>query len=349
MIGKYLRAYRTYQKRTRLYKSISNGLQSLQATGKTPEQAYNDMRELFVLTAGKSNDVISSKLSQPKYNNLDTLNGVLNLQTKQNFDKALASIRQNGYHIFDSKLSENFVDKLVEYAKTTPCKYRKIAENSTGTNYKIDVVNVEEIFDENQIKSPVYQFGMEKIIACKEIQKLVFDSSLLAFAQEYLNTKPIVDLLAMWWSVPYAGKGKSEAAQMYHFDLDRLKFIKFFFYLTDVDGETGPHCYVRGSQKKLHPTLQRDGRFTDEEVEAAFGKENLMELGGKKGTIMAVDTRGLHKGKDLTKDKRLIFQIEFANSMFGQTYPLIKKPTLDLKEEAIYKKYEYTYNQIMSI
>ncbi|MCX6210824.1 MAG: hypothetical protein NTZ59_15300 [Bacteroidetes bacterium] len=345
MIGKYIMAYR---KKKRLYKSIANGLQQLNATGKTSEQSYYDMRELFVLTSGKSNDVVSSKISQPKHQNIDWQNGVLNLKNKQDFDRAITGIRRDGYFVFDAKLSEDVVNKIVDFAKTTPCKYRKISENSTGTDYKIDVVNGEALFDETHIESPLYQFTMDKIIVSKEIQKLVFDTSLLAFAQEYLNTKPIVDLLAMWWSVPFAGKGKSEAAQMYHFDLDRLKFMKFFFYLTDVDGETGPHCYVRGSHKKLHPTLQRDGRFTDEEVEVAFGKENLMELGGKRGTIMAVDTRGLHKGKDLTKDKRLIFQIEFANSMFGQVYPPFKKPDFDIEEEATYNKYEFTYSQIMS-
>lgn len=182
--------------------------------------------------------LLAKKFARPKYPNLNWQSGVLNLKTKQDFDKAVASIRNDGYYVFDAKLSEDVVNKIVEYAKTTPCKYRKIAENSTGTDYKIDVVNVEEIFDENNIQSPLYQFTMDRIIACKEIQELVFDISLLAFAQEYLQTKPIVDLLAMWWSVPFAGKGKSEAAQMYHFDLDRLKFVKFFFYLTDVDGET---------------------------------------------------------------------------------------------------------------
>ncbi len=345
MIGRLITAYR---KRKRLYQSIDNGLQQLKATGKTPESAYLDMRELFVLTSGKSNDVVSNKISQPKYQNVNWQNGILNLKSKQQFDNALAGIKRDGYFVFDAKLSEDAVNKIVEYAKTTPCKYRKIAETNANGDYKIDVVNVEEIFNESHIQSPLYQFSMDKIIGCKEIQNLVFDTSLLAFAQEYLNTKPIVDLLAMWWSVPFAGRGKAEAAQMYHFDLDRLKFVKFFFYLTDVDSETGPHCYVRGSHKELHPTLKRDGRFNDDEVEAAFGKQNMVELGGKKGTIMVVDTRGLHKGKDLTKDKRLIFQIEFANSMFGQTYPPFKKPAFNAQDEATYSKYEYTYSQIMN-
>jgi hypothetical protein len=157
-----------------------------------------------------------------------------------------------------------------------------------------------------------------------------------------------MDLIAMWWSAPFHGAAKSEAAQMYHFDLDRIKFLKFFFYITDVDSETGPHCYVRKSHKRLPPSLLKEGRLTDDEVEIGFGKENMMELGGKRGTIMAVDTRGLHKGKDLVMGKRLLFQIEFANSMFGQYYEPGKKPSLKPEFATQFEKYKYTYQGIMS-
>ncbi|MES2431376.1 MAG: phytanoyl-CoA dioxygenase family protein [Bacteroidota bacterium] len=323
---------------------IYGGFKILKKTGKTPDFAYHAMRSLFVETGGSSNDVISKLIKQKKYEGINFSDGVLQFKNSTELKDSVKSLQQNGFHIFDAKLDEATVNKIVDYAKSTPCKYRKINENSTGSDYKIEITEEEGLFDESNPKSPIYQFKMDNIVQSKELQELIFDTSLLAFAQEYLDSKPILDLLAMWWSVPFAGKGKSEAAQMYHFDLDRIKFVKFFFYLTDVDGETGPHCYVKGSHKKLHPTLKRDGRFSDEEVEKAFGKNNLLELSGKKGSIMVVDTRGLHKGKDLTKDKRLIFQIEFANSMFGQVYPPCKKPQLRDELDARYKKYFDTYS-----
>jgi hypothetical protein len=94
--------------------------------------------------------------------------------------------------------------------------------------------------------------------------------------------------------------------------------------------------------------LLKEGRLTDDEVENGFGKANMMELDGKRGTIMAVDTRGLHKGKDLVTGKRLLFQIEFANSMFGQYYEPGKKPDLKPEFAAQFEKYKYTYQGIMS-
>lgn len=53
MISKYLRAYRAYQKKKELYKTIENGLSTLQKTGATPQESYFAMRELFVLTSGR--------------------------------------------------------------------------------------------------------------------------------------------------------------------------------------------------------------------------------------------------------------------------------------------------------
>lgn len=76
---------------------------------------------------------------------------------------------------------------------------------------------------------------------------MITDMNFFAIAQEYLACKPIHDLVLMWWSAPHSNKASSEAAQLYHFDMDHLKFLKFFIYLTDVDEHNGPHCYVRKS------------------------------------------------------------------------------------------------------
>ena len=93
--------------------------------------------------------------------------------------------------------------------------------------------------------------------------------------------------------------------------------------------------------------MYREG-VSDAEVEANFGIPNMLEICGKRGTILAVDTRGLHKGKDLTKGKRLLFQIEFANSMFGQYYPPSVKPNLPPHLEQQFQKYKYTYQEIIA-
>lgn len=204
--------------------------------------------------------------------------------------------------------------------------------------------NTEEriLFNPEKIISPRYNFSRSSIFKSQELQELIFDDSLRAIAQEYLDCKPILDHLAFWWSAPFRGEAKSEAAQMYHFDMDRFKWIKFFFYLTDVTPSTGPHCYVRGSHGKLPKEINRDGRFTDEVIENIYGKSQCVEICGKRGTIMAVDTRGFHKGKELLQDHRLLFQIEFANSMFGQTYSPIDQNLVDKRFQKRLNTYSYS-------
>jgi hypothetical protein len=319
---------------------VYKGFKTLKKTNRTPEQSYQSMRNLFVQTNGRSNDLISKLVSNKGYKDLD-IRGVLGINDRAQLEQVVQDIDENGYHVFSSKLPDEMVQAIYHYAKSTPVGYLKTTAEQTGS------LPEKVLFDEKNPISPRYDFSQQQIIECETLQKLIFDPSILAVAQGYLKTKPLLDLIAMWWSAPFHGAAKSEAAQMYHFDLDRIKFLKFFFYITDVDSETGPHCYVRKSHKRLPPTLLKDGRHTDADVEAAFGKENMVELCGERGSIIAVDTRGLHKGKDLTRDKRLLFQIEFANSMFGQYYPPCKKPDLTTELESQYQKYKYTYQELM--
>jgi ectoine hydroxylase-related dioxygenase (phytanoyl-CoA dioxygenase family) len=115
-----------------------------------------------------------------------------------------------------------------------------------------------------------------------------------------------------------------EAAQFFHFDMDRPKWLKFFIYLTDVGTENGPHTFVSGSQRTggIPRELLRKGysRMSDEEVLAFYPPQDVVEFAAPRGTIIAEDTRGLHKGKHVHSGDRLVLQLQFSNSMFGGSY-----------------------------
>jgi hypothetical protein len=61
-------------------------------------------------------------------------------------------------------------------------------------------------------------------------------------------------------------------------------------------------------------------RLTDHEVQDHYSAEDFIEFTGPRGTILAEDTRGLHKGKHVQRGHRLVLQIQFSNSLFGATY-----------------------------
>jgi len=333
MIKKLKRIYRYHISK----KKLSSGWKEFRRTGKTPPDTYRALRQMFVLTRGGYNDKVAQEIitsiGKEKNENVDGILGHLELKE---IKEMANNMKKEGYYIFDSSLSPEKIRSIVNFASKEPVHYLN-SDTGKQSSEKIK-------YNPNKPISPRYDFPRESILKSKDLQDLIFDDSLLAFAQEYLGCKPILDHLAFWWSQPFNGMAKSEAAQLYHFDMDRIKFMKFFFYLTDVDTDTGPHCYVKSSHTKLPPQIKRDGRFTDDEISKIYGAQNMLEIVGKKGTIMAVDTRGMHKGKDLIKGERLLFQIEFAISMFGQNYSSLPKSLI--KDKYKMKSGQYSYNQI---
>ena len=152
-------------------------------------------------------------------------------------------------------------------------------------------------------------------------------SALIRIAQTYLGAEPIADVMGLWWHTAFSDKPDSEAAQFFHFDMDRIKWIKFFICLTDVAPENGPHFFIEGSHrtKDIPNDLLSRGyvRLTDEEVARHYPAKDFVEFTAPRGTIIAEDTRGLHKGQHVRCGHRLMLQIQFSNCLFGPPYPRI--------------------------
>jgi hypothetical protein len=134
----------------------------------------------------------------------------------------------------------------------------------------------------------------------------------------------------MWWHVHFHDRPDSEAAQMYHFDLDRLKWLKIFIYLTDVGPNDGPHSFIEGTHvtKGIPSKFLQKGyvRLSDEEVESEFDKGREKIFVAPRGTIIIEDTRGLHKGSVASGNPRLMLQLQLSASLFGAIYPKVILP-----------------------
>ncbi len=63
-------------------------------------------------------------------------------------------------------------------------------------------------------------------------------------------------------------------------------------------------------------------------VTTAFGAD-IKEILGLRGTVFLADTRGLHKGLEVRKGNRLVFQTEYSSSLFGSPYPrvVVRRPS----------------------
>jgi hypothetical protein len=153
---------------------------------------------------------------------------------------------------------------------------------------------------------------------------LIADPIFVNASQAYFQATPALKDFNVWWSPARNGKGDSHSAQAFHFDYDPAPiWLKFFVYMTDVTSETGPHVYARGSHRTQQPRMREMlsrgyVRISDEEIASTFGPENIVEIVGRKGTVVAVDTLGYHKGKAPQTGHRLLAQFEFATPLFAK-------------------------------
>jgi hypothetical protein len=60
-----------------------------------------------------------------------------------------------------------------------------------------------------------------------------------------------------------------------------------------------------------------------------------MEIIAPRGTLIAVDTSGLHKGKPVVAGHRLILQLEYTSALFGQGYAHLTVPGTEFWRQAI--------------
>jgi hypothetical protein len=242
-------------------------------------------------------------------------NGVLGNLTRVDLADITKEVEQNGFYMFPHLLSKDVCERLVEFALTADCSPWP---PPPGYDEKPG------IYHRRHPLAETYRFTEQLLLDNPDVQKLISDYSILSVAQAYLSTPPILDIVTMWWSSAFARKASEEAAQLYHFDMDRIKWLKFFFYLTDVTSETGPHCYVAKSHKRKgqpRDLLKRGyARISDEDIERHYPLQSIREIAGPQGTMFVADTRGFHKGKPPEAGDRLVLQFEFCNNLFGGAY-----------------------------
>lgn len=266
--------------------------------------------QTFLLLGGGPGTLLAKFLgSKPvNFRGLGTSSSIKNLGNSY----SLSELAANGYSLFPSALDHSSVEKILNLSLSLQGANRGM---DSGKGYENGIY-----FDRNNPKTVRFDYHPNDLIADATIQKLVCDPVVLEIAQDYLKTLPVLDFVAMWWHTKSKNPDK-EAAQYFHFDMDRLRWIKFFFYITDVGPENGPHVFVPTSHvdNGLPFGLRKNGytRLEDNQVNYYFNKESWMEFVGPQGSIIVEDTRGLHKGKHVQNGDRLVFQIQYTTSLFG--------------------------------
>lgn len=173
---------------------------------------------------------------------------------------------------------------------------------------------------------------LDGIAGCKTIQSIWRDPTIRGIAGAYLGIRPLPLRARLWWSfradhaTPTMRSVYSQ--DCFHFDLDDWRAIKFFFYITDVGPENGPHVYVRKSHRdrsmfdQLSPFKSR----SDHHVIKKYGRDNLVVKHGPAGTGFVQDPFGFHTGTSVTGAGRLILEVEYGVSRIPLAGPYYTPP-----------------------
>jgi hypothetical protein len=226
-------------------------------------------------------------------------------------------LKKNGYYVFNEKLSEDIIDKILLFAKNNICIYFDDSGIKKNRFFKNDLENYD---------SSKYGYDRSDIYN-SFIKDLIFDPVFTRISKNYLGTEPCLSNLDMWWS-PARNRNlnlqkeiANQSAQMFHFDLDKIKFLKVFFYITDTDIYAGPHEYVEGSHKiNSKPKELRNigyDRLPDNLIRKHYSENKIKKILGNKGTVFIADTSCYHRGSPPLNNHRLLLVVEYASSLFG--------------------------------
>jgi hypothetical protein len=233
----------------------------------------------------------------------------------QNVDveEAARGVRQDGFYPC-LKLRPEVVEQLLAFSSLAMCF------GDSNLDFPLRYADREMVERQcgRQFKLGNYNYALQ---ASPVLRALASDPQLLAIAQKYLQTEPVLISARMWWSFacPADAEQQMKAGQGFHYDLDGYRAIAFFFYLTDVGASNGPHIYVRGSHlKKLlsHKVSLHKGR-DEAQINRVYGLEDQVMCCGPAGTGFAEDIFGFHKGLHPESGDRLIVQLRYGLRDYG--------------------------------
>lgn len=240
----------------------------------------------------------------------------------------LASLEADGL-AFGLKLPADVVERILKFSYATPC----FADREIDYGFMVDQKkNAEELLGKPILIAQYFNSAE----GCKTIQDLSEDPFLRLIAASYLGSIPAYFGSNLWWTFPVKAseEDRMKHAHFFHRDVDDFAFVKFFFYLTDIEEGDGAHVCVPGSHKNPPFTRFKDfiflRRWSDCEIINYYGLDKVISINGQAGTGFAEDTFCIHKGSTPEFRARLLLQIQFGLFDHGLQSDNVEKDKLKI-------------------
>ena len=154
------------------------------------------------------------------------------------------------------------------------------------------------------------------LLYCDSVVDIAFDDKVIEIAKNYFNCVPAVTNVQLRKSkatdmIEHNIPGNGQTT-LFHCDKDSPRFLKFFFYLDDVDETNGPFTYAKQSHIKKFDGWDSKYRWKHREIRSIYGEENIIRCTGNVGDLVIGNTNGFHKGTKVEKGERMLLSVYYS-------------------------------------
>tara|TARA_A100001011_G_scaffold400744_1_gene518227 strand:- start:4159 stop:5016 length:858 start_codon:yes stop_codon:yes gene_type:complete len=154
------------------------------------------------------------------------------------------------------------------------------------------------------------------LLTCDSVFDVAFDDKVVEIAKNYFNCMPAITNVQLRKSkatdiIEHNIPGNGQTT-LFHCDKDSPRFIKFFFYLNDVDENNGPFTYTQGSQIQKFEGWDSKYRWKHREISSIYGEDRIIKCTGNMGDLIIGNTNGFHKGTKVVKGERTILSVYYS-------------------------------------
>lgn len=238
----------------------------------------------------KAIELTKSILQESKNTAVDIIKRRYSAAINDSASKAVSDLDSIGFCVIPSFLSKSECEEIISWIDEVTKRNEKIWRD------KVDSDN--RIFFSNTANKNIQSFYLNEFIT----QTLSSYEKTNRFNGFTLANKVL-------FKENNAGSGGG-----WHRDYVKRKQTKAILYLNNVDSQTGPFQYLNGSHQfsnilnfqKNFGFKYNQYRYTDNEIENVIKQspEILEEFTGEAGTLLLVDTRGIHRGKPIESGVR---------------------------------------------
>lgn len=204
----------------------------------------------------------------------------------------LKSLRERGVAHLGKAFSPAQIDDILDFLATAPVARPAMAEPVSAST--------------RGLSSAVY--GLATILACPHLLEVMNHPGLLEIAAGFLGCKPTISGVGLRWS--FASDSPASEVQKFHRDAEDWKILRLFVYLTDVFADCGPHQFVMGSHQTTGRLRLRP--YSPDDIERRFGSDQVLTIGGPRGTAFVGDMWGIHRGVPPSGRARLLFSCTYT-------------------------------------